>query len=159
MNKKLTKLIDPHWNPARAATVGLLATLVYSVAMETDKYITSNHFNDVQFIEGIIEGKKQSTRGFILAWLIHLLNGVALAEVYAAVIKRFLPGPNWLRGTLFGEIFVTGVWSFMPLVDKYHPLIKSGEMPKLATWKSFWQNILRHLLFGITLGLLYKGIH
>jgi hypothetical protein len=39
---------------------------------------------------------------------------------------------------------------------KYHPMIKSGELPKLATWLSFFQNIVRHFVFGITLGLLYR---
>lgn len=152
----LQKMILPTWKPGKAAWAGLLATLAYSVAMESDKYIIGNHFNDVRFIEGILEGQKRTKRGFTLAWFIHLLNGVALAEAYAAVVKRFLPGPEWLKGTLFGGIFIAGAWSLTPLADKYHPLVKSGAMPKLATWKAFWQNVLRHLIFGITLGLLYR---
>jgi len=43
-----------------------------------------------------------------------------------------------------------------PLVDKYHPLTKRGELAKLATWTSFSQNIVRHLVFGLLLGLLYR---
>jgi hypothetical protein len=71
-------------------------------------------------------------------------------------VKRFLPGPNWLRGTLFCEIFVAGVWWLTPIADKYHPLIKNGEMPQLANWRSFLQNSIWHLAFGLTLGLLYR---
>jgi len=90
------------------------------------------------------------------AWLIHLLNGVVLAELYAAVFKRFLPGPDWLKGVIFGEAFIVSVWWLTPLADKYHPMIKGGTLPKLANWTSFLQNIVRHFFFGLTLGLLYR---
>jgi hypothetical protein len=98
----------------------------------------------------------QQKRFLALSWLLHFINGVALAELYAAVLKRFLPGPNWLKGAIFGEIFIVGAWWLTPLADKYHPLIKNGELPRLANWKSFMQNIARHLVFGLILGLLYR---
>jgi hypothetical protein len=34
---------------------------------------------------------------------------------------------------------------------------KNGQLPPLASWTSFWQNALRHLIFGLTLGLLYRA--
>ena len=152
----LRRLISPGWRPGSAALAGLLATLAYSIAMEWDKYLIGNRFNDVLFIEGILEGEKRTRKGRLLAWLLHLFNGVALAELYAATVKRLLPGPNWLKGVLFGEAFIAGAWILTPLADKYHPLIKKEEMPKLATWRSFLQNLLRHLIFGLVLGLLYR---
>ena len=79
-----------------------------------------------------------------------------LAEVYAAVVKRFLPGPNWLKGAIFGEVFIVAAWWLTPLADKYHPLIQDGELPRLFNWTSFLQNIVRHLVFGLALGFLYK---
>jgi hypothetical protein len=42
-----------------------------------------------------------------------------------------------------------------PLADKYHPLIQNGELPRLATGRSFLQNLVRHLAFGLVLGMLY----
>ena len=152
----LQKIITPQWKPGRAALAGIIATLVYSVAMESDQFIIGNRFNDVRFIEALYDGTKRTTPGLILAWIIHLLNGVALAELYAAVVKRFLPGPDWLKGSLFGELFIISAWSLTPIADKYHPLIKNGELPKLLNWTSFGQNNLRHLIFGLVLGLLYK---
>jgi hypothetical protein len=149
-------LIDRNWRPGRAAAAGTIATLVYSIAMEGDKHLTGNHFNDVRFIEGLMGGERRSKNITILAWLLHLLNGIALAELYAAVLKRHLPGPSWLRGTLFGELFIASAWSLTPLADKYHPLIKSGEMPRLANGPSFFQNLARHLIFGLVLGFLYR---
>ncbi|GHO88981.1 DUF6789 family protein [Dictyobacter formicarum] len=149
-------LLSPTWKPGKAALIGLVATAAYSIAMEGDKFLVGNRFSDVRFIQGLIEGEKK-TRGITtLSWVIHFLNGAALAEIYAAVLKRFLPGPDWLKGAIFGEIFIVSAWWLTPLADKHHPLIKSNELPKLANWTSFWQNIVRHLVFGLTLGLLYK---
>ena len=110
--------------------------------------------NDISEFGRYISKSRSYT--WVLAWMLHLLNGVMLAEVYAAVFKRFLPGPNWLKGAIFGELFIVSAWGLTPLADKYHPMIKSGELPRLANWTAFFQNIVRHLVFGLTLGLLYK---
>ena len=152
----LQRLITRNWKPGRAALVGLIATIIYSLAMEGDQALFGNRFSDVRFIQGLLQGTKNTKPVHYLSWLIHLLNGVALAEIYAAVVKRFLPGPDWLKGSIFGELFIVGAWWLTPLADKYHPLIKDGELPKLFTWKSFFQNILRHLAFGLALGILYR---
>lgn len=153
----IQRLIARRWRPGRAAVAGLLATVAYSLAMEGDMSITGNRFSDVRFIQGLMGTRASQQKRFLaLSWLLHFINGVALAELYAAVLKRFLPGPNWLKGAIFGEIFIVGAWWLTPLADKYHPLIKNGELPRLANWKSFMQNIARHLVFGLILGLLYR---
>ena len=153
----IQRLIARGWRPGRAAVAGLLATAAYSLAMEGDMSITGNRFSDVRFIQGLMGTRASQQKRFLaLSWLLHFINGVALAELYAAVLKRFLPGPNWLKGAIFGEIFIVGAWWLTPLADKYHPLIKNGELPRLANWKSFMQNIARHLVFGLILGLLYR---
>ena len=157
MNTIIRRIIRENWRPKRAALAGLLATAAYSLVMERDMYITSNRYSDVRFIQGLLGGKSSRQNTFPLgAWIIHFLNGVILAELYAAVFKRFLPGPNWLKGAIYGEMFLASTWWMAPLVDKYHPLTKSGELAKLATWTSFFQNIVRHLVFGLLLGLLYR---
>jgi hypothetical protein len=157
MNTILRRVIRENWRPERAALAGLLATAAYSLAMEGDMYLTGNRYSDVRFIQGLINGKSARQNSFpFLAWIIHFLNGIILAELYAAVFKRFLPGPNWLKGTIFGEMFLLSTWWLAPLVDKYHPLTKIGELARLASWTSFFQNIVRHLIFGLLLGLLYR---
>jgi len=153
---KRDNLMAHRWYPGRAAVAGIVATLVYSIAMEGDKWITGNHFSDIRFLEGLLSGEQREKRWTMVAWMIHFLTGVALAEIYAAVIKRFFPGSNWLKGALFGEAWIVSLWWLTPLADKYHPLIKNSQMPKLATWSSFLQNLARHLPFGLTLGLLYR---
>ena len=153
----LEHILRKSWRPGRAAVVGLVATGLYSVAMEGDMSITGNRFSDVRFIQGLMGRKATTQKKFLaLSWIIHFLNGVALSEIYAAVMKRFLPGPDWLRGSIFGELFIVSAWWLTPLADRYHPLIQDGELPRLFNWTSFLQNIVRHLVFGLALGLLYK---
>ena len=152
----LQRVMTRGWQPGRAAMVGVVATAAYSLAMEGDMSITGNRFSDVRFIQGLMGSEATAQKKFLLlAWLLHVLNGIALAEIYAAVLKRFLPGPDWLKGTLFGEAFIIAAWPLTPLADKYHPLIQNGELPKLANRTSFLQNVGRHLVFGLVLGLLY----
>jgi len=157
MTTTIQRFIPQTWRRGRAASAGILATVAYTIAMEGDMALTGNRFSDIRFIQGLIGGTKATKKHFsLLAWTIHLLNGALLGEIYAAILKRFLPGPNWLKGAIFGELFIVSAWWLTPFADKYHPMIKSGELPKLATWTSFSQNIVRHFVFGITLGLLYR---
>ena len=156
MNIISRSVIREGWRPGRAAMAGLVATAAYSLVMEGDMYLTGNRFSDVRFIQGLIEGNsRQRGRLSLVAWIIHFLNGVILGEAYALVFKRFLPGPNWLKGSFFGEMFVLSTWWLAPFVDKHHPLTKRGELARLGTWTSFFQNIVRHLVFGLLLGLVY----
>ena len=95
------------WQRRRAAISGVLATIAYTIAMKGDIALTGNRFNDIRFIQGIIGGKNAQRRYCrLFAWLLHLLNGALLGEIYAVIFKRFLPGPNWLKGAIFGEIFI-----------------------------------------------------
>lgn len=157
MPKSLQRPLPADWRPGQAAAAGIVATLAYSLAMESDKYLTGNHFHDVKFIQGLLGDKSASSRRIGgLAWGLHFLNGVLLGEAYALLGKRLLSGPGWLRGAIFGEAFILSVWPLTPLIDRSHPMIKSGRLPRLANWTSFWQNLLRHLVFGLALGLLYR---
>src|SRR5205085_12385673 len=147
MNAIIPRIMREHWRPGSAALAGLLATAAYSLVMEGDMYLTGNRYSDVRFIQGLIDGKSQRPVRFpFLAWTIHFLNGVILAELYAAVFKRFLPGPNWLKGSIFGEMFLLSTWSMAPLVDKYHLLTKRGELASIATTTALFQIIVRHMV-------------
>src|SRR5947209_11453834 len=92
------------WRPGRAAVAGLVATTAYSLVMEADIALTGNRYSDVRFIQGLLEMASPRRKPWpLLAWSLHVLNGVLLAESYAFVFKRFLPGPHWFKGTVFGE--------------------------------------------------------
>jgi hypothetical protein len=140
-------------NAPSAALAGAIASAVYAGEMYLDIALTGYPLDDVQLLEGLLRGRK--ARFPVLGMIVHLLNGSALGVVYA-VVKPLLPGPNWLKGLLFGALFLLTVWPLTPLVDRTHPLIRRGELPKLTAPTAFGQNVARHLLFGLVLGLLYR---
>lgn len=145
--------IPPHVNIPSAALVGAAASAAYAGEMYLDIALTRNPLDDLQLLEGLLRGRK--ARVPILGMVVHLLNGSALAIVYA-IVRPLLPGPNWLKGLLFGALFLVAVWPLTPLLDRIHPLIKRGDLPRFNTPVGFGQNIVRHLLFGLVLGLLYR---
>ena len=143
-----------HVDPARAAIAGAVAAAAYAAEMYLDIAATGSRFDDVQLVESAIRG--QASRVPVLGMAIHLLNGAALGEIYAAVWE-LLPGPGWGKGLIFGELFLLAAWPAVPLIDRFHPLIKAGKMPKLTQRTTFAQNAARHAVFGVVLGLLYSG--
>lgn len=128
---------------------GALAALVYLGAMKIDIALTHYPSSDLQVIEGLARGR--ASRLPWLGFLIHLANGAGLGGIYA-VVQRWLPGPAWLRGILFGEGFILLLWPATPLLDRLHPLIRSGQLPPFARRIVFMQNLSRHLVFGLALG-------
>jgi hypothetical protein len=117
--------------------------------MKIDIALTRYPSSDLQVIEGLVPGhpSRLPWRGFF----IHLANGAGLGGIYA-VVQRWLPGPAWLRGMLFGEAFILVVWPTTPLLDRFHPMIRRGQLPPFARRIVLLQNLSRHLVFGLVLG-------
>ena len=83
MNKMKRRILRENWHPEQAALAGLLATAAYSLVMEADMALTGNRYSDVRFIQGLLAGKSSQPQQFaFLAWSLHFLNGVILAELY-----------------------------------------------------------------------------
>ena len=133
----------------RGAIAGALAAVVYLGAMKIDIALTRYPSNDLHVIEGLLPRRANRVpwRGF----LIHLANGAGLGGLYAFA-QRWLPGPAWLRGIIFGEAFILFIWPTTPLLDRVHPLIRRGQLPPFARRIVLLQNLSRHLVFGLVLG-------
>lgn len=142
------------YRPARAGIAGTVAATLYAVEMYADMHLTGSRFDDIQLIESAIH--RRAVHPPLLGWALHLLNGAALGEIYAGLAEPRLPGPRWLRGLLFGHVFLLVAWPTTPLVDRFHPLIQAGELPRLFRPLPFVQNLARHTVFGLALGLLYQ---
>lgn len=151
---EVSKLLPQGFDPARAALAGAVASAAYAAEMYVDMAVTGSRLDDVQLLEGAIRGKR--ARVPVLGMALHLLNGAALGEVYAAIAAPYLPGPRWAKGVTFGALFLVAVWPAVPLLDRIHPLIKQGELPPLNRPVSIGQNVARHLVFGAVLALLYN---
>ncbi len=135
-----------------AAAAGAVAALAYAAEMYADITLSGYRFDDVQLVESAVRGK--TARVPWLGMAVHLANGAGLGLLYNALARPLLPGPGWARGTLFGLGFLAAVWPLTPLVDRAHPLIRRGDMPRLFALTPFAQNLARHLVFGATFGAL-----
>ena len=147
LRDQAARLIDP-----RAAAAGALASVAYAAEMYADIAATGYRFDDVQLVESAIRGR--TARVPLLGMAVHLANGAGLGMLYSAFVRPHLHGPGWARGIIFGLGFLAAVWPTTPLVDRSHPLIRRGELPKLAAPTPFAQNLARHLVFGAVLGAL-----
>jgi hypothetical protein len=117
--------------------------------MKIDIALTHYPTDDLHVLEGLL--RRRPSRVPWVGFLGHMANGAGLGLAYAR-IQRWLPGPAWLRGIIFSEGFILLMWPATPLLDRFHPLIRRGTLPPFAHWIAFWQNLGRHLIFGIVLG-------
>ena len=49
----------------------------------------------------------------------------------------------------------TLLWPLVWVVDRRHPAMRAGELPKMNRPLPMAQQVVRHLAFGLTLGVLY----
>ena len=79
-----------------------------------------------------------------------------MALVYAKFAYSHLPGPDVLKAVVFMNIENASLYSAAFLLDRLHAGIRNGEIPPLLNKKTFYGQVVRHIAFGLALGLLYK---
>lgn len=126
----------------------------YLASMWLDNKLSSHHFNDLKLVGQIFTTK--SPAWIIIGLANHFSFSVVVTLVYAKWAYKRLPGPPWLKGILFLQIENTLLYPGAALLEPRHAGMKSGEVPTLFSWKSFWGQVVRHVAFGAALGLLYK---
>lgn len=94
------------------------------------------------------------TSGSLYALIgLHLLSGIFWAVLFAAYFDPRLPGNSWQRGALFGLIpWAVSLLIFLPAAGAgiLGLALGAGPLPILG-------NLILHLVYGATLGLLYQS--
>lgn len=135
---------------------GTLSAGVYLAAMYTDVRLTGHRYDPVRLAGRAVTRSPAWPAVGIAA---NLLLGVAVGASYGAIGERLLPGSPLVKGLIYGQGENLTLYPLMaPLVDRYHPDIRSGRLPRLMTWPSFLLDIPRHFAFGAALGLFYPLI-
>lgn len=145
----MNKVLSPE--DVRSAGAGVVSAAAYACEIPVDDKVFNYKFNDL-----VLLGRPFSSKKAIympLGLLLHLSFGGALGMIFGRVQHR-LPGPKALKGVGFALAENTSLWSVTPLVDRYHPGRKSGELDRLACWRAYWTSLPRHILFGLLLTLL-----
>ena len=131
------------------ALAGGLAAGLWAAQQPLDKRVGGSRYDDVELLG------KAVTRG--PAWplagaAVHVANGALFGAVYAQ-LRPFLPGPPPARGAIAGLAEHFALWPLVAVVDRLHPA--RDELPVLAgNRRAHHQAAWRHLVFGVTLGLI-----
>lgn len=140
-----------------AITAGLLAATAYLVTQAIDLAVFRNRANDLKLLGMAVTRRAPFWQALGLA--AHFSFGTVLALLYAATIGRSLPFRPWLSGVIFAQV-ENAVLSIvlLPLVDRTHPAIRRGELPRYLAPIPLLQQIVRHLAYGATLGVVYGDV-
>lgn len=84
---------------------------------------------------------------------LHLANGAVFGALFVS-----LGGRGIRQAVLAAQAENLAVWPAMALVDRYHPLRRSGEWPPLfRNGRVLAQEVTVHALFGAVLGRLVRS--
>jgi uncharacterized membrane protein YagU involved in acid resistance len=127
----------------RAILGGVVATIVMTLVVYFVAPIILGHSMDVA---GML------ARGLGVPWfagmLVHLVNGIVVFPlIYALVVSRVLPGPAWVRGTIWGMVLWFVLEALvMPMMGVGFFSANAGGSPAVVA------ALLAHVVYGALLG-------
>lgn len=140
--------------PVAATVSGLAAGVAFLLVLEADLRLTGRNVDDLIILgRPFVRDPSQARRAGIV---IHLVNSMALAQVYRLIEER-LPGAPWLKGTIFANV-ENGVLYPVTVLEDMHPAVRDGQVDRYFTWPAFWQSVPRHVAYGAVLGSLYARL-
>jgi hypothetical protein len=131
---------------------GAAASTAYLAEMAVDMRLTGNRYDDLILWGGFLSRIPRRQR--LLGALVHYGVGTGLAVAYQ-MIQPLLPGaPGWIRGALFAQVESAILFPTLVPMNAVHPAVQRGELPQMWGILYFNLEVLRHLAYGITLGLI-----
>jgi hypothetical protein len=146
--------LPKQFDPRRAVLGGLAGGAAYLVEQYADQRLLRRPGDDLKLLGMLATRRDPAWR--IAGLGMHTFNSAALALVYAGLVRNRLPGSPAVRGFLLGQIENAALWPLIPLIlDRYHPAIRSGDLPAFGTPTYALQSLLRHVAYGAVLGAVY----
>jgi hypothetical protein len=130
---------------------GLAAGAVFVVVLEADLRLTGRKVDDLIILGRPFVADAKQARA--VGGVIHAINSVGLAGIYALVEPR-MPGPPWWKGVLFANVENLILYP-ITIFEDHHPAVRDGEVDRYFSWPAFWQSVPRHIAYGAVLGTLY----
>ena len=138
---------------AHAAAAGAVAATVWSLAEPLDRRLFRYPYSDVALLgKAVTRGPLWCPVGFV--W--HAANG-AVAGVAFDEANRRIGGSTVRNAVGLALIEHVALYPLAVVTDRYHPARGDADMPPIArSGRAFAQATVRHLLFGLVLGLLVR---
>jgi len=148
---------DDHQGPTMsrvwaALGAGVGGGIAYLAAQEIDRRLLNPRSNDLLLVGGLVTSRRSAWKPLGLA--LHLLAAAVFGLIFQAVVAPRLPGPYWLRGLLMAQIENVLLWPLIPLLDRVHVAVKSGDLAPMHRKVYFAQAVWRHVALGATIGAL-----
>lgn len=132
----------------------MVAAAVWALEQPLDKLLLDSEYDDVELLG------KAVTRGpasYPVGLAMHLGNGAVFGALYSNLVGA-MPLPRPLRGPVLSLSEHVALWPLGFLSDRFHPARK--ELPQLhGNRRAFAQGVVRHLVFGLTLGELERRLN
>ena len=132
-------------NLAKAMAGGLAGTVLMTMTMHFVAPLVLGHPMDIASMLGNMMGGS-----WALGMTAHILNGVVVFPLaYALIVYRFLPGPPWLRGVVWGLV----LWLMAETLVM--PMAGAGVFgSQIGGVKAVIAALMGHLVYGAPLGLI-----
>jgi len=152
--------MEPHRNGWRCrlrdgAISGLAGGAAFALVQELDQRAFRYPANDYLLLGGMFGLSIASSRRIGIA--LHVVNSAALGGVYALTTAKVTGIPAPAKGVIFALLENTALYPAL-LLERRHPLIKSGKLVSYFNWKAFTQEMLRHVAFGAVTGAIHSKL-
>lgn len=130
---------------------GVASGAAYLAAQAIDIAATGNRIDDRVLAGALVPVGRTDARS--VGTVMHGVNSVAFAAVFRLIGRDLLAGPMWLRGLVFALIETIALYP-LSIFEPYHPAVRDGRLASYRTPVAFAQQVWRHVVFGIVLGIL-----
>lgn len=136
---------------ANGAIAGLAGGTAFAAIMAVDQRLSGCPANDYRMLADF---------GPLARWwpitgrVAHGMNSIAAGVAYSIAEPR-LRGPGWLRGLTFAMAENAILWPVVVLFDRYHPAVTSGALPRYNQPTPALLEVVRHVVFGLVLGVVF----
>jgi hypothetical protein len=149
--------VQSHFSAARIKA-GLLAGLAggaaFAAVMQADMAASKRRVDDFRLLA---DWGPLHDHWRITGPAVHAVNSAIVGAVYSAA-EPSLRGPGWVRGATFALVENLTLWPVLFVLDRVHPAIRAGDLPEFGHRWPFVVETLRHLAYGLTLGVLFPRI-
>ncbi|MCZ8516314.1 hypothetical protein O9H85_28770 [Paenibacillus filicis] len=136
-------------NWGRAILAGVVGTILFNIVMYIDIAVTGVPADIPALLGTKLIG--EGSGALFVGHLVHLLNGIVLAIIFFAMSPHMPGRNNIIKGVLFAIAeLIAGVWLFML------PIMGAGIMGLGLAKAIPVITLLRHLAYGIGIGLIYR---
>lgn len=147
----------PAFSPVQIGRVllaGGVASGGYLCAQALDRRLTGNEYDDLLLWGGLLSSVPRRQRALGLG--VHLTLGMSLAAVYSILLPSLPTMPGPIRGFLFAQLENSLAYPGVPLINRIHPEVRSGRLPRLTTIGYWAAETWRHAVYGLLLGALLR---